>query len=130
MSTTELLFNPLAPEFIADPYPFYHRLRAEDPVHQSPMGFWVLTRYDDVAGMLRDPRFGRKGFDCLARASGGRLRHVHALRDPPDHTWLRTLISASTRAVGDEHIQQIGTDSRPQPKGAAGGRLAYPRPSP
>src|SRR5438093_1166064 len=49
-------FNPMDPEFIADPYPTYHRLRAEDPVHHSPLGFWVLTRYEDVVAALRDPR--------------------------------------------------------------------------
>ena len=26
------LFNPWTPEFIADPYPFYHRLRVTDPM--------------------------------------------------------------------------------------------------
>ncbi|MBI1737574.1 MAG: cytochrome P450 [Candidatus Rokubacteria bacterium] len=36
----EMLFNPMDPDFIADPYPTYHRLRAEDPVHHSPLGFW------------------------------------------------------------------------------------------
>ena len=45
----DLLFNPMDPAFVADPYPTYRRLRAEDPVHQSPLGFWVLTRYEDVA---------------------------------------------------------------------------------
>src|SRR6185369_16676165 len=44
MATTEVLFNPFQPEFHADPYPFYRRLRELDPVHQTPMGFWVLTR--------------------------------------------------------------------------------------
>src|SRR5438876_11013410 len=62
-----VLFNPMDPEFLADPYPTYHRLRAEDPVHRTPMGFWILTRYDDVATVLRDARFGRKGFDELIR---------------------------------------------------------------
>ena len=33
------LFNPWAPEFLADPYPFYHRLRAADPMHLTPLGF-------------------------------------------------------------------------------------------
>src|SRR5213076_2320624 len=56
---SEALFNPFLPEFHADPYPFYHRLRSVEPVHQTPMGFWVLTRYDDVVMALRDPRFGR-----------------------------------------------------------------------
>ena len=50
----EFFFNPMDPEFVADPYPTYHRLRAEDPVHRSPLGFWVLTRYEDVVGVLRD----------------------------------------------------------------------------
>ena len=50
-------FNPMDPEFVADPYPTYHRLRSEDPVHESPLGFWVLTRYEDVVASLRDPRF-------------------------------------------------------------------------
>jgi cytochrome P450 len=51
-----LSFNPMDPEFIADPNPTYRRLRAEDPVHEHPLGFWVLTRYEDVVASLRDPR--------------------------------------------------------------------------
>ena len=42
-------FNPLDPAFIADPYPFYHRLREAAPVFKTPQGFWLLSRYDDVA---------------------------------------------------------------------------------
>ena len=61
MASTDVEFNPFLPEFRADPYPFYHRLRAVDPVHRTPMGLWVLTRYDDVVTVLRDPRFGREG---------------------------------------------------------------------
>ncbi len=48
----------LAPEVIANPYPFYQRLRAEAPI------FWdegwnvhVITRYDDVKSIQRDSRF-------------------------------------------------------------------------
>ncbi len=37
-----MLFDPFLPEFNANPYPFYRRLREADPVHQSPLGFWVL----------------------------------------------------------------------------------------
>jgi cytochrome P450 len=88
-------FNPFLPEFIADPYPLYHRLRIEDPVHWSPMGFWVLTRYDDVTMALRDPRFGRAGFDELLRARFGESGFDLSMlfRDPPDHTRLRMLVS-------------------------------------
>ena len=31
-----------------DPYPYYRRLRDEDPAHYSPEAdLWVLSRYDD-----------------------------------------------------------------------------------
>jgi cytochrome P450 len=96
MATTEpVQFNPLAPSAIEDPYSLYHRLRAEDPVHQTPAGIWVLSRYDDVALVLRDARFGRRGFQQLitARFGGPGFTHSMLLQDPPDHTRLRTLVS-------------------------------------
>lgn len=43
-----------------DPYPRYHRLRELEPVHHNrELGMWYLTRYEDCAAMLRDPRFGK-----------------------------------------------------------------------
>ena len=57
--------------FLEDPYPAYHQLRAEDPVHRHPLGFYVLTRYDDVAAFLRDPRFGKSGYQALFEARFG-----------------------------------------------------------
>jgi len=109
-------FNPLDPEFLADPYPTYHRLRAEDPVHQSPLGFWVLTRYDDVSAVLRDPRFIKEPLAALVAARfGAEVPRGVGLsmldRDPPDHTRLRGLVSkAFTPRVVDglrSRIQQI-----------------------
>src|SRR5438309_11728596 len=89
-------FNPMDPEFLADPYPTYHRLGAEDPVHQSPLGFWVLTRYDDVSAVLRDPRFIKEPLAALVaarfRAEMPRGVAVSVLdRDQPDRTRLRGL---------------------------------------
>ena len=46
------LFNPWSPEFIADPYPYYHRLRATEPIHLTPLGFHVVSRHADVAAIL------------------------------------------------------------------------------
>jgi len=88
-------FNPLLSEVIEDPYPLYDRLRAEDPVHQSPAGMWVLSRYDDVVTVLRDPRFGRRGFQQLITARFGQAGFGPSMlvQDPPDHTRLRTLVS-------------------------------------
>ena len=88
----------LDPGFLADPYPVYHRLRAEAPVYRHPFGFYVLTRYEDVAAFLRDARFGKSGYQALfeARFGGGPDASWLALsmlfRDPPDHTRLRALV--------------------------------------
>src|SRR5918996_1105814 len=116
MATSEVLFNPFLPEFHADPYPFYRQLREQDPVHQTPMGFWVLTRYDDCVAVLRDARFGREEFQqMLSAVYGGedsdRLPRSMLFRDPPDHTRLRALVSkAFTPRVVEQmrdHIQEI-----------------------
>src|SRR5215469_15700346 len=49
------LFHLLDPEVLADPYPLYHRLRREDPVHWDPfLHAWVVTRYPDVIKVLRE----------------------------------------------------------------------------
>jgi cytochrome P450 len=95
----------------ADPYPVYARLRAEDPIHRTPHGLWVLTRYADVSAVLRDPRFGREGFERYFPTDGGddgeRRRCPTALEseadrgarqsmlfcDPPRHTRLRDLLA-------------------------------------
>src|ERR1700752_2092865 len=66
-------FNPLLPEFIANPHPFYHRLRAEDPVHRSTLlpDTWILTRHSDVGMVLRDPRFDRHDAENFFRERFG-----------------------------------------------------------
>jgi cytochrome P450 len=117
MSTDELLFNPFLPEFHENPYPFYARLRSKDPVYRSPMGFWVVTRYDDVVTVLRDPCFGRAGFHPMLAAVQTRgatpdpLPPSMLFQDPPDHTRLRALVSqAFTPRVVEAmrpHIQDI-----------------------
>jgi len=41
-------------DVIADPYPYYGRLREEDPVHWNELyELWVVTRHDDVVSMTR-----------------------------------------------------------------------------
>jgi cytochrome P450 len=92
-------WNPFDPAFNANPYPHYRLLRAEDPVYEHPMGFYILTRYDDVTMLLRDPRFGKRGYEALLTARFGSEENTPGLatsmlfRDPPDHTRLRSLVS-------------------------------------
>jgi cytochrome P450 len=116
----DIQFNPMDPEFVADPYPMYHRLRAEDPVHRSPLGFWVLTRYADVMAMLRDPRLIKEPIAAFVAARFGMAAPPPGLglsmldRDPPDHTRLRGLVSKAftPRALEGlrSHIQKIVDD--------------------
>jgi cytochrome P450 len=48
------LYHLLDPEILANPYPLYHRLRTEDPVHWDPyLHTWVVTRYVDVVTVLQ-----------------------------------------------------------------------------
>src|SRR4051794_12003330 len=72
-------FNPFDPAFRADPYPFYHRLRDTEPAHLSPLGFLVLTRYDDVVRTLRGNEFSRD-IEANATASDDSFRQMRRER--------------------------------------------------
>ena len=52
---------------LADPYPLYHQLRSEDPVHWSERAnSWILTRFDDVRFALQhDPRLTAERLSLL-----------------------------------------------------------------
>jgi len=94
--------------FQADPYPAYARLRDEAPVlplERPPFRFVFVTRYADVAAILRDARFSAMKFpDALvAMALQSDDPHVVALakvisnvmlvKDGADHARLRGLAS-------------------------------------
>lgn len=108
--SADLLFDPSDPGMRADPYPYYHRLRSADPVHRSPFGYWVLSRYRDVDVILRDPRggsdFPHNG--AWARHRGGQDSPIvrsttlwMIMLDGAAHRRLRTIMGRvfTTRAV-------------------------------
>jgi len=114
------LFNPLAPEFIANPYPYYQRLRETAPMHLTPLGFYVASRHADIATVLRDKRFGKDFAGRMSRRHGPEIleepvyrsmRHWMLQQDPPDHTRLRGLVvrAFTARRVEDmrPRIQEI-----------------------
>ena len=112
----DVQFNPMDPAFVEDPYPTYHVLRSQDPVHRSPLGFWVLTRYADVIATLRDPRLIKEPIAAFVAARFGMavppgLGLSMLDRDPPDHTRLRGLVSKAFTPKALEslrpHIQEI-----------------------
>jgi len=48
------LYQLLDPAVLANPYPLYHRLRSEAPVHWDPyLHAWVVTRYADVVTVFQ-----------------------------------------------------------------------------
>jgi cytochrome P450 len=95
----------LDPAVVADPYPLYHRLRAEAPVHwNDSLEGWALLRHADVVAALRDPRPSADritpyvaGLPPDEREALAPLVHALAgwmiVHDPPSHTRLRALVS-------------------------------------
>jgi pimeloyl-[acyl-carrier protein] synthase len=96
------LYNLLDPEVLANPYPLFHRLRSEDPVHWDPyLHAWVVTRYADVVKVLlefsadRTPTPERlvemelKELSPIAKVMVKQMLFL----DPPTHTRIRTLAS-------------------------------------
>jgi pimeloyl-[acyl-carrier protein] synthase len=95
----------LTPEFLADPYTVYHRMRDEEPVYWSDrFNAWMLTRYADVKSMLHDSRMNsRERISAILsqlpdsarlemRPLSDHLTKWVAFTDSPDHTRLRTLV--------------------------------------
>ena len=114
------LYHLLDPEVLANPYPLYHRLRDEDPVHWDPfLHAWVVTRYADVIHVLhhfsanRTPtpeQLSAMGLSALNPIAQVMVRQMLFL-DPPNHTRLRALASAAFTVRRVErlrsHIQEI-----------------------
>jgi len=96
-----MVFDPYAPEFLADPYPTYSRMLSEGRVHATTCGIRAVCHFDDCARILRDPRWGvsqrlvdpvRRMFTPVEEDSGSLAK-----LDPPDHTELRRLLQPAFR---------------------------------
>jgi cytochrome P450 len=84
-------------DFIDDPYRYYALLRRHDPVHELEGGAVLLTRYEDVVGMYRDPHASSdKKTEFRPKFGDGPLYDHHTtslvFSDPPLHTRVRRLI--------------------------------------
>ena len=114
------LYRLLDPDVLADPYPLYHRLRNEDPVHWDPfLHVWVVTSYKDVVRVLRDFSADRTptpeqltamGLESLNPIASVMVKQM-LFMDAPAHTRIRSLAAhAFTPArveVLREHIREI-----------------------
>ena len=108
--------------FKADPFPFYRRLREEAPVWPVKLKMrrgqrvWLVTRYDDVVAVLKDPatfvkdRTMAMSPQQLARAPGvprmfaALERNLLAL-DGADHGRLRALVHRAFTARTIENMR-------------------------
>jgi cytochrome P450 len=122
-------------EFKQFAYPFYAGLRAENPVYRAKIGqmnAWLVTRYDDVLTVLKDPRFVK---DQRKAASADDKRpwmpkFVEALahnmldQDDPNHARLRALVhkAFTPRRIEElqPRIQAIADQLLDAQRGAAG----------
>lgn len=143
-------YDPSDPAVIANPFPVYHQLRRDDPVHWSPhLKGWVLTRHNDVRDALRDQRLSANRItpylnhlsaeDRAAVSNmGDMLERWMVFMDPPDHTRIRGLFNRAFTSRALEALQpRIAAlvDELLENMAAKGGRadfiqdFAYPLPA-
>jgi len=105
MTETAFAFNPFAEGFAEDPYPHYAELRAAAPAYEHPLGFWIISRYEDVSRLQRSAhsvdeanltRLPSWKSDSGTLGRENRMMRGLAVldQDPPDHTRLRRLVAA------------------------------------
>jgi cytochrome P450 len=95
MTDSVLAFDPSSYAIHEDPFPLYRRMQDEAPLYHNPeIGFWALTRFEDVLAGLAD-------WGALSSAQGTLIEHVQSgspppdmmiFHDPPRHEHLRRLI--------------------------------------
>ena len=117
-------FNPWEGPYVDDPYPFFARARAEEPVFYSPLiDMWIVSGYDDIWAVLRDPAHFSAA-NALSPVSpftpeaqqilidgGYTLQPALTNNDPPGHTRVRSHInkvfSARRIAALEPRIRQF-----------------------
>jgi cytochrome P450 len=114
------LYRLLDPAVLANPYPLFHRLQEEDPVHWDPfLHTWVVTRYADVLEVLHTfsadrthtpEKLAAMGLEEMSPIAGLMVQQM-LFMDPPRHTRLRKLASHAFTparvALLRSHIREI-----------------------
>jgi cytochrome P450 len=85
-----------SPEFLADPYPTFARLRANGapvylPLEGPTGGMWLVTRYQDVAAVLRESRISKEMSRLEPAPPPMPLDATMLFKDPPVHSRMRGL---------------------------------------
>ncbi|WP_322752753.1 cytochrome P450 [Frankia sp. Cas3] len=121
MTSAPTADNPLAvfgPQHRADPYPVYRRIREGGALQPIGPTLWLAPRYQECEAVLANPDWGH-GYDdginpfrpdvAAADVPGSFL-----VRDPPEHTRLRALVSRafSARTVAELRAGVTATADR------------------
>lgn len=99
-------FDPFSDPYLSDPYPFFARARAEEPVFYSPeIDHWVVAGYDHVKTMLSDTDAYSSAMaqspiapwpaEAVAMLEAEQFKIVPNLsnNDPPSHTQVRRFLN-------------------------------------
>jgi len=95
-----------SPQFKANPFPYFARLRAEQPICRTTLAdktpIWLVTRHADVDLVLKDERFAKNRHRILTPEQLRKQPWIPPMfrplernmldLDPPDHTRLRALV--------------------------------------
>src|SRR5262249_52176486 len=93
------LTNIMSAEFRANPYRYYAEMRRSRPITRvEPGGVWAVSRYEDVARIMKSPALFAQGFRAAWEPpwlpENPLARSVLAL-DGQDHARLRAIISGA-----------------------------------
>jgi cytochrome P450 len=107
------------PDFLANPYPTYLRMQAENPIYKERHLGWVLTRYEDVAAVLRGSHSAERPREDepvpkSLHSIEDKIRELRRFQslwmlyaDPPQHTRLRTLVGSAFTPRRIERLRSI-----------------------
>jgi cytochrome P450 len=117
-NTRSVNLDPRDAQFVQNPYPAYHAIRAACPAFKwEQYGHWCFAAQEDVSALLRDRRFGRQILHVATREELGwpevpeHIRvfaehETHSLLElePPVHTRLRGLVN---RAFLSRQVERL-----------------------
>ena len=104
--------NPFHARARPDPYPLYQYMRTVEPVHRSPAGFLILTRYDDCEAVLEGKDWSHDA-DRLLEPARGELEPVD-----PTVRLLRASILFQDAPRHQPHLRSLENVVRAGLKGA------------
>ena len=96
-------YDLFSPKALANPYLLYKQMQDTSPVYYSEsLGYWILTRYQDVEAALKDERLSSDRSTLFIHQLGDLdidliqnfLRLIGNMmleKDPPVHTQMRKL---------------------------------------